>query len=96
MELKNVPLKHIHEKLGAKIRDAQLELIPYMLVIGPRDAEQGTVSIRDRLEGDLGAMSIEAAIAKLQTEIAARTVRKTFSGIQPQNFTNARAAFITP
>src|SRR6185436_297813 len=64
------------EKLGAKIRDAQLELIPYMLVIGPRDAEQGTVSLRDRLEGDLGAMSIDAAIAKLQAEIAARTVRK--------------------
>ena len=68
------------EKLGAKIRDAQLEFIPYMLVIGPRDAEQGTVSLRDRLEGDLGAMSIDAAIAKLQAEIAARTVRKTFSG----------------
>ena len=68
------------EKLGAKIRDAQLELIPYMLVIGPRDAEQGTVSLRDRLDGDLGAMTPDAAIAKLQAEIAARTVRKTFSG----------------
>src|SRR5688500_16585914 len=68
------------EKLGAKIRDAQLELIPYMLVVGPRDAESGTVSVRDRLDGDLGAMTPEAAIAKLQAEIAARTVRKTFSG----------------
>lgn len=68
------------EKLGAKIRDAQLELIPYMLVIGPRDAEQGTVSLRDRLDGDLGAMTPDAAIAKLQAEITARTVRKTFSG----------------
>ena len=42
------------EKLGAKVRDAQLELIPYMLVVGPRDADQRTVSVRDRIEGDLG------------------------------------------
>ncbi|QDU30012.1 Threonine--tRNA ligase [Anatilimnocola aggregata] len=68
------------EKLGAKIRDGQLELIPYMLVVGPRDAEQGTVSVRDRLEGDLGAMSLDAAIAHLQAEIAERRVRKTYSG----------------
>lgn len=68
------------EKLGAKIRDAQLELIPYMLVVGPRDVEQGTVSLRDRLEGDLGAQSVDACIEKLLTEVAQRTVRKTFSG----------------
>ncbi|MEQ8786370.1 MAG: threonine--tRNA ligase [Pirellulaceae bacterium] len=68
------------EKLGAKIRDAQLELIPYMLVVGPRDAENGTVSVRDRLEGDVGAMSIEASIGKLKKEIADRTVRQTFGG----------------
>lgn len=68
------------EKLGAKIRDAQLELIPYMFVVGPRDAEGQTVSIRDRIDGDLGALPFEAALAKLQAEIAARTVRKTFGG----------------
>lgn len=68
------------EKLGAKIRDAQLELIPYMLVVGPRDAEGGTVSVRDRLEGDLGAMPVEAAIERLKSEITARTVRKTYGG----------------
>ncbi|MFO0884660.1 MAG: threonine--tRNA ligase [Pirellulales bacterium] len=71
------------EKLGAKIRDAQLELIPYMLVVGPRDVEQGTVSLRDRLEGDLGAQSVDACIEKLLTEVAERTVRKTFSGSAP-------------
>lgn len=64
------------EKLGAKIRDAQLELIPYMLVVGPKDAEAGTVSVRDRLEGDVGALSVEEAIAKLQAEIAAKQVRQ--------------------
>ncbi len=64
------------EKLGSKIRDAQLELIPYMFVVGPRDAEQGTVSVRDRLDGDLGAMSFEAALGKLQSEVAAKLVRQ--------------------
>src|SRR5690606_39203209 len=62
------------EELGAKIRDAQLELIPYMLVVGPRDAESGTVSVRDRLEGDLGAMPIDQAICRLAAEIADRKV----------------------
>ncbi len=64
------------QKLGAKIREAQLEQIPYMLVVGEKDAENGTVTVRDRLEGDLGPMPREAAIAKLQAEIAAKTVRK--------------------
>jgi threonyl-tRNA synthetase len=64
------------EKLGSKIRDAQLELIPYMLVVGPRDTEQGTVSVRDRIDGDLGAMSFEAALGKLQSEVAAKLVRQ--------------------
>lgn len=68
------------EKLGAKIRDGQLELIPYMLVVGPRDAEGGTVSVRDRLEGDLGAMPVDQAIERLKAEIAERRVRKTYSG----------------
>src|SRR5207237_9279732 len=68
------------EKLGAKIRDGQLEHIPYMLVVGPRDAEAGTVSVRDRWEGDLGAMPIDQAIARLKDEIATRRVRKTYSG----------------
>lgn len=66
------------EKLGAKIRDAQLELIPYMMIVGPRDAENGTVSVRDRIDGDLGAMTVAEAIAKLQSEIDAKTVRKTY------------------
>ncbi len=63
------------EKIGAKIRDAQLELIPYMFVIGGREVEQQTVSLRDRREGDLGAMSLEDAIAKLRAEIETKAVR---------------------
>ena len=64
------------EKLGSKIRDAQLELIPYMFVVGPRDEEQGTVSVRDRIEGDLGAMPVAAALEKLQAEVATKLVRQ--------------------
>ena len=48
-----------NEKIGKKIREAQLDKIPYMLVVGDRDMEAGTVSVRHRAEGDLGAMSLE-------------------------------------
>ncbi len=63
-------------KLNAKVRDAQVQLIPYMFVVGERDREARTVAVRDRLEGDLGSMSLDAAIAKLREEIAAKTVRQ--------------------
>ena len=65
------------EKIGAKIRDAQLELIPYMFVIGGREADEGKVAVRDRIEGDLGAMPLAAAIERLRAEVRAKTVRKT-------------------
>ncbi len=68
------------EKLGAKIRDAQLELTPYMFIVGPRDVENNAVSVRDRIDGDLGALKIEEAIDKLKQEVASRTVRRTFGG----------------
>ncbi len=63
-------------KVQAKIREAQLELIPYMLVVGPKEAEDGAVAVRDRIEGDLGAMPIADAIAKLRQEAAGRVVRQ--------------------
>jgi threonyl-tRNA synthetase len=68
------------EKIGAKIRDAQLELIPYMFVAGQREMETDCVAVRDRLEGDLGVMKLDAAIDKLRQEVAGKSVRKTFSG----------------
>jgi len=71
------------QKLGAKIREAQLELIPYMLVVGEKDAAAGTVTVRDRLEGDLGAMPLAAAVAKLQSEITAKTVRQVAAASAP-------------
>jgi len=62
------------EKIGAKIRDAQLALIPYMLVIGGLEAEQGTVSVRHRRRGDLGGMGMEAAIAQLCEEVRQKAI----------------------
>ncbi|WP_010585576.1 threonine--tRNA ligase [Schlesneria paludicola] len=63
-------------KINAKVRDAQVELIPYMLIVGGRDVENGTVSVRDRIDGDLGAMPLEAALEKLQQEVAERRIRQ--------------------
>ena len=63
------------EKLGAKVRTAQVELIPAMVVCGPRDEAAGTVSLRDRLDGDLGAMTLEAAVERLRQENVERLVR---------------------
>ena len=54
-----------------------------MLVVGPRDAEAGTVSVRDRLEGDLGPMPFDQANDKLRQEIAERTVRQKFDNDGP-------------
>jgi threonyl-tRNA synthetase len=66
-------------KVQAKIRDAQLELIPYMLVIGPKEAETGSVAVRDRIDGDLGSMPLPAAIEKLVEEVRAKTIRQVAS-----------------
>ncbi|MCA9249137.1 MAG: threonine--tRNA ligase, partial [Planctomycetales bacterium] len=69
------------EKLGAKIRDGQMQLVPYMFVVGERDKDNGTVTVRDRIESkDLGAMTVAEAIAKLQAEIDAKIVRQIASG----------------
>ncbi len=61
------------EKIGAKIRDAQLQLIPYMFVVGGREREQNAVSVRHRRQGDLGAMPVDAALARLKDEIQAKS-----------------------
>ena len=61
-----VEVDHRNEKIGKKIREAQLEKVPYMLVVGDRDLENGTVSPRHRAAGDLGAMSFDAFEAMLK------------------------------
>jgi threonyl-tRNA synthetase len=62
-------------RVQAKIRDAQLDLIPYMLVCGPKEAEQGAVAVRCRIDGDLGVMSLDDAIQKLVKEREERVIR---------------------
>ena len=64
-------------KVNAKIRDAQLELISYMAVVGPKDAEHAAASLRDRIDGDLGMMPLNEVIDKLQQEVQERRVRQT-------------------
>ena len=64
------------EKIGAKIRDAQLEKIPVMLVVGGKEVETGTVSYRDRLDGDLGAVPLDEAVRRLRSEIESRSIRQ--------------------
>lgn len=70
-------------KLNAKIREAQVELVPYMFVVGEKDRDAGSVAVRDRLEGDLGSIPLAGAIAKLQAEIADKTVRQVAAAEPP-------------
>ena len=60
------------EKLGKKIREAQLQQIPYMLVVGAREQEEGKVSVRHRREGDQGSLTVQEFAAKVLEEIKAK------------------------
>ncbi len=61
-----------NEKIGYKIREAQLEKIPYMLIVGDREAAEGKISVRSRKEGDLGAMTSDEFLSKILVEIATK------------------------
>ena len=61
-----------NEKIGFKIREAQMQKVPYMLVLGDKEVEQQLVSVRARKEGDLGTMTLEAFMDKLLEEIATK------------------------
>ena len=61
-----------NEKIGYKIREAQGQKIPYMLIVGDKEAENGTVSVRTRAGGDEGAVALDDFIAKITEEIASR------------------------
>ena len=62
------------DKLGAKIRRAELDKVPYTLVIGQKEAEANSVSVRSRARGDEGVMTVDAYVAKLQAEVATRAL----------------------
>jgi threonyl-tRNA synthetase len=67
-----VELDDRQEKVNYKIREAQLQKIPYMLVVGDREAADGTVAVRERAGGDRGASTIDGFIAAAQDEIASK------------------------
>ena len=75
-----VELDDRQEKIGYKIREAQLQKIPYMLVTGDREAAEGTVSVRSRSAGDLGARSIDAFVAAAKEEIATKNLAPRAQG----------------
>ena len=62
------------EKIGYKIREAQLEKVPYMVLMGDKDIESQAISVRDRRQGDIGQMSVEAFAEKLVKEVEDRTL----------------------
>ncbi len=64
-----VELDERQEKIGYKIREAQMEKVPYMLVVGDKEVEANVASVRDRKEGDIGQMNIDDFIAKLNDEL---------------------------
>jgi threonyl-tRNA synthetase len=61
------------EKIGYKIREAQLQKIPYMLVIGDREAAEGTVAVRDRATGDIGSRPVDEFLRQAVEEVRARS-----------------------
>ena len=64
-----------NEKIGYKIREAQLQRTPYMIVVGDKEAAEGTISVRHRADGDLGSMDLPAFIAKLKKEVESKEIK---------------------
>ena len=64
-----------NEKIGKKIREAQLEKVPYMLVVGDKEAESGQVAVRTRAGGDQGVMALDAFLAALKEEVDTKAIR---------------------
>ncbi len=64
------------EKIGYKIREARLDKLPYMLVVGQQEEEQQTVSVRSRFAGDEGAKSLDAFIEQICKEIRTKEIRR--------------------
>lgn len=69
-----VELDSRNEKIGKKIREAQLEKVPYMLIIGDKEVEEGKVSVRHRKEGDKGAMGLDDFVDLIKAEIKSKSI----------------------
>ena len=68
-----IVVKEENETLGKKIREGQMQKIPYLVIVGEKEEQQGTISVRDRQKGDLGQMKPEQFLAKMQQEIKERS-----------------------
>ncbi|MBP5489165.1 MAG: threonine--tRNA ligase [Lachnospiraceae bacterium] len=66
-----------NEKIGYKIREARMDRVPYMLVVGPKEAEEGLVSVRSRFAGDEGQKDLKDFIRMIREEIDSRAIRET-------------------
>ena len=62
-----------NEKIGYKIREAEIQKIPYMFIVGEKEKDSHTVSVRRHLKGDLGSFKLDEIISKLQKEISTRS-----------------------
>ncbi|MEF9953265.1 MAG: threonine--tRNA ligase [Clostridium sp.] len=63
-----------NEKIGYKIREAQLQKTPYMIILGDKEVESGNISLRSRVEGDMGSSTVEEFIAKIQEEVKKKVI----------------------
>jgi threonyl-tRNA synthetase len=88
-----VDLDDRQEKIGYKIREAQLQKVPYMLVVGDREAEEGTVSVRGRMDGDIGACQLDRFIewAGTEVELKGKQTVKALSGAKVERVDHATA-----
>ena len=69
-----------NEKIGYKIREAQMQKIPYMLVVGQKEAEEGLVAVRSRFQGDEGQSTLTSFIHRIQEEISKKEIRAVDTG----------------
>ncbi|MDR0611022.1 MAG: hypothetical protein LBG58_12995 [Planctomycetaceae bacterium] len=63
-----------NEKIGAKIREGRLDLVPYLAVVGAKESESNTVAVRSRKDGELGEINVDTVIEKLIEEINAKSL----------------------
>jgi threonyl-tRNA synthetase len=69
-----------HEDMRSKIRDAQLEKTPYMLVVGEKEQSAGAVAVRDRVDGDLGALPLAQLVSRFENEVREKRIREVSKG----------------
>jgi len=62
------------EKIGAKIREGRLDLVPYLAVVGAKEAENDSVALRSRKDGEMGEVNVDAVVAKLAEEVKMRAL----------------------